>query len=97
MLLATWCLSLAAVILAGGAAALVWRRLQPVPHPAFARRVLINFTTSHADSMQGVIVREVGEYLVLAKPVLVRETGVIEMDGDAVIDRRSILFVQVLP
>lgn len=57
------------------------------------RTVIVNLTNGHA--IQGVLYREVGQLLVLKKAVYL-EPGAqpTELDGDTVIERDRVLFIQ---
>ena len=80
--------------LAVGILAVAW----PRRHPARVRRVLVNFTAPDADAVRGVLLRQSGEWLVLASAELLRADGAsLRLDGEVVLERRAVLFLQVLP
>lgn len=88
-------------IFAGGmvitATALVALRFWPRAHPARMRRVLVNLDDPQADALRGVLRRADGDWLVLANTELVRGEGeAVRLDGEIVLERSRVLFVQVL-
>ena len=73
-----------------------WR--WPRRHPAAVRRVLVNFRVADADAVRGILVRQAGEWLVLAQAELVRGDGAtLRLDGEVFLETRAVLFLQVLP
>lgn len=59
------------------------------------RRVLVNLTDGTA--LNGVLWRRHGRWLVLREARLHQPGGEAPIDGEAVIERARVLFVQVLP
>lgn len=71
---------------------LFWR------HPALLRRVIVNQTSDTSVSMQGVLFQSRGPWIVLRESSLLK-AGIppIPMEGEVLIHRDQIAFVQVLP
>lgn len=69
----------------------------PRRHVAQARVVLVYFRDPEADSIRGLLMRVTPDILVIARGELVRADGQVALDGDVVVDRLRVQFLQVLP
>ena len=73
--------------------------LWPGRAPALSRRVIVNLKDDHDHAIDGVLVRWSGSWLIVRQARLVRSGGAAgaAMDGEIMIDRSNVAFIQVLP
>jgi hypothetical protein len=77
---------------------LAWRWHRDTQMPALKCLVLLNFTHSENSALRGVLFARHGEYLLLKQVTLVHGDGTTAIaDGDVLIDRARVAFLQVLP
>jgi hypothetical protein len=70
----------------------------PRRHPARLRRILVNFADPGTDAIRGVLRAQAGAWLVVAQAEIVREDGAtLRLDGEIIVERAAVLFLQVLP
>lgn len=66
--------------------------------PCLLRRVLVNLTTDKDTALRGVLWRTRGPWLVLRQVELLKpQTKPTLMDGDVIVHRSHVAFIQVLP
>ena len=66
--------------------------------PCLLRTVIVNLTGPEASSIQGVLWSSRGAWLTVREPKLLLESGGLRpIDGEVVVHRDRIAFVQVLP
>jgi len=67
-------------------------------HPALLRTVIVNQRVPRDEAIRGVLWRARGPYLVLREAFLLRlNTPHMRIDGEVVIERANVAFVQGLP
>ncbi len=65
--------------------------------PCVRRRVICNLSDDHT-AVQGVLYEVRGSWLVLKNASLLSAGGKpVDVDGDVLVDRQRVLFIQVLP
>lgn len=80
------------------ASALAWKLHAESFIPGEKRTVLINFVQSDAGALRGVLFSRRGGYFTLKSVSLVsRDGSIVPIDGDVVVERDQISFLQVLP
>ena len=70
------------VLVVGLGAGIALTRLAGWRHPARVRRVMVNFTDPEADAIRGVLLRQAGDWLVVAQAELLRPEAALRFDGD---------------
>jgi hypothetical protein len=74
-------------------AALCWWR-----PPCLLQTVIVNLRSTHDEALRGVLWRSRGAWLVLKEPYAIAPGRTPQpLDGDAVIHRDNVAFLQVLP
>lgn len=65
--------------------------------PAWRQRVLINFRDLKAPSIEGVIWRRYGRWIVVRDAMLIQGPGLPQpIDGEVVLDGSALLFIQII-